>query len=167
MRIAVWEQPGQNCPHTSWLWWCNPNDTGGKVRRFAVQGSLKKQWEPYLKNNSSKKGLGFGLSGRALASQAQGPEFKLHCYQKKKKKRHGTWEGSVFLKEGGLTDLLHVLTVGPNQEKTGSGTTLGDWASYSILGYLLSSCLTLKLIGGSPPQCPFPSTEGSRFGFTV
>jgi hypothetical protein len=41
---------------------------------------------PYLKNKLKQKGMGVESSDRALACQAQDPEFKSKYHQKEKKK---------------------------------------------------------------------------------
>jgi hypothetical protein len=54
----------------------SPSYKGSINRWTVIQASSGKKSRSYLKNNYSKKGLGCGSSGRAPASQTQGPEFK-------------------------------------------------------------------------------------------
>jgi hypothetical protein len=67
------------------VWWYAfviPATQEVEIGRILSKASLDKKRET-LSKKITKKGLGLGLSARALAWQEQGPEFKLQFCKKK------------------------------------------------------------------------------------
>jgi hypothetical protein len=62
---------------------CDLSYVKDKSKRIPAPDYLGKSMRHYLKNNYSKRGWRHHLSGRLLAQQFQGPEFKTPVLHKK------------------------------------------------------------------------------------